>query len=419
MRKFHGKGMIAVGLAAVLVSGSIVPTGATSDMEDEKESIQQQIDENQQQQEEKEDELEQVQSQINELENQIQDYNDTLGTLSADINDLNQKMDDKQAEINEIQADYDEQYEMMKLRIQYMYENGNTQMLDLFFSSTSFADFLNKAQYFNDIVEYDRNMLDKMEATRVSLVNAKKELQGQKDTLVTKQEEVRSNLAYISDLKKEQDSLYTQLSDEMADLQAQAYELDGDMSALDAEIQAYLDDLERQRQAEEERRRQEEIRRQEEEERRQQEEEQNNSSPENGGSGGSESGGSTSSYGWVWPAPGCYQLNDYFGYRPDPPSYHHGIDLETGYGHEYVAVADGVVVVAGYDSSLGYYVMVDHGGICSVYAHSSEMYVSSGQYVTQGQVLGLTGNSGWSFGAHLHFAVMVNGSYVDPLPYLN
>lgn len=416
MKKYYGKGVTALGLVTALVLGSVVSAGATSDMEDEKQSIQHEIDENEREQQEKEAELKRVQSQIDDLENQIQDYNDTLGTLSSDISDLNQQMEDKEVEIGKIQADYDEQYEMMKLRIQYMYENGNTQLLDLFFSSSSFADFLNKAQYFNDIVEYDRNMLDKMEATRVSLERAKQELQNQKDTLVAKQEDVKSSLAYISDLKSEQDSLYLQLSEDMEDLRAQAYELDGDMSALDAEIQEYLEDQERQRQAEELRRQQEE-----EEERRRQEEEQNNSSGSGneGSSSSSSAGGSASSYGWVWPAPGCYQLNDYFGYRPDPPSFHHGIDLETGYGHEYVAVADGVVAVAGYDSSLGYYVMVDHGGIYSVYAHSSEMYVSSGQYVTQGQVLGLTGNTGWSFGAHLHFAVMVNGSYVDPLPYLN
>lgn len=119
------------------------------------------------------------------------------------------------------------------------------------------------------------------------------------------------------------------------------------------------------------------------------------------------SGYSTSSYGYrVHPITGVYKL-------------HGGIDF--GGGGAIVASKSGTVVIAGYDSSWGYHVKIDHGnGIQTLYAHmvAGSLLVSPGQQVSQGQQIGTMGTTGSSTGVHLHFEVYKNGSRVNPAPYL-
>ncbi|MFR4318563.1 MAG: coiled-coil domain-containing protein [Eubacterium sp.] len=66
----------------------------------------------------------------------------------------------------------------MKLRIKYMYENSDTQMLDLILNSKSITEFLNKAEYITELSQYDRNMLDKFKKTRQTIADSKQNLKG-------------------------------------------------------------------------------------------------------------------------------------------------------------------------------------------------------------------------------------------------
>lgn len=102
---------------------------------------------------------------------------------------------------------------------------------------------------------------------------------------------------------------------------------------------------------------------------------------------------------------------------------HQGVDMVgKGYACDYIiAAAPGKVVIAGYSDSAGYYVRIDHGnGVFTRYLHmqANSLKVKVGDTVAKGQVLGYMGSTGRSTGAHLHFDVNVNGSYVDPKPYL-
>lgn len=98
-----------------------------------------------------------------------------------------------------------------------------------------------------------------------------------------------------------------------------------------------------------------------------------------------------------------------------------GVDIEPGgAGHPIYAVADGVVtkVVNGY-TGYGHYIMLDHGnGFQTLYAHNSENFVVVGENVTQGEVIGSIGRTGWAEGYHLHFEVRLNGKYFDPRDYI-
>jgi murein DD-endopeptidase MepM/ murein hydrolase activator NlpD len=109
-----------------------------------------------------------------------------------------------------------------------------------------------------------------------------------------------------------------------------------------------------------------------------------------------------------------------FGWRQDPltgeTTFHKGVDIAVAYGHDVKAAADGVVSFAGVQNGYGNTVVVDHdGGRQTRYAHLSQEFVRAGDIVSEGQVLGKSGNSGRSTGAHLHFEVLVNGRPVDPV----
>jgi len=113
-----------------------------------------------------------------------------------------------------------------------------------------------------------------------------------------------------------------------------------------------------------------------------------------------------------------------FGARTSPrrgaSSYHEGVDWATPVGTSCVAASSGTVAKAGWSSGYGYVIYINHiDGKQTRYAHLSKIYVSAGQYVTQGQKIALTGNTGVSTGAHLHFEIRINGTPVNPISILN
>lgn len=87
-------------------------------------------------------------------------------------------------------------------------------------------------------------------------------------------------------------------------------------------------------------------------------------------------------------------------------------------GADFVAMADGIVIKAVYNSSYGNMVMIDHGnGIVTLYAHGSQILVKTNQVVKQGQAVLKVGSTGDSTGPHAHFEVRINGNTVNPMQY--
>ncbi len=121
------------------------------------------------------------------------------------------------------------------------------------------------------------------------------------------------------------------------------------------------------------------------------------------------------------PVPG--RVTSGFGYRVHPifgtKKLHTGWDMQASYGDPIHAAADGVVVSAGPRGGYGNAVVIDHGGgMATLYAHQSRVAVSAGQHVSQGQVVGYVGCTGYCTGPHLHFEVRIGGRPVDPTPYM-
>jgi murein DD-endopeptidase MepM/ murein hydrolase activator NlpD len=116
-------------------------------------------------------------------------------------------------------------------------------------------------------------------------------------------------------------------------------------------------------------------------------------------------------------------LTSPFGPRRSPfgsgIEFHDGIDLAAPLGTAVVAAGDAVVAAAGWKSTFGRVVILDHGnGITTLYAHLAAIYVEAGQTVERGTTIGAVGSSGRSTGPHLHFTVSVDGRAVDPMQYL-
>ena len=124
--------------------------------------------------------------------------------------------------------------------------------------------------------------------------------------------------------------------------------------------------------------------------------------------------------GFIWPVYG--PISEYYGAPRGAGTYHAGLDIDQtfNYGGAIAAAAPGQVVLATSDGyGYGAYVVIRHdNGYETLYAHMSAIYVTQGQYVSQGEIIGAIGCTGYCTGPHLHFEVRINGATVDPLAYL-
>ena len=389
--------------------------------EETKEDVEQQKEEAQQAQEEANANAEKYQKKVdkltaavNELDKQATDISTQIVEKKQQAEDLQNEIDETQTKLAEAQVSEDNQYEAMKKRIQYLYEEGDVAYIDALMSSASFEDSLNKSEYVDQLSTYDQKQLNKLVKT--------------KNDIAEYQQTLKDDLADVEKVK--------------ADLETKQADLDDVISQKNAEINKYSDDVEMQKALAAEYAKQEselddklaELARQEqqrlEEERKQREAEQqqqdNNGGSDNSGSdsdnSGSNNGGSTTGSGqYIWPVSG--PITDYFGPRESPTagasSNHMGIDIGCSYGVPIAAADAGVVTVAEWGESGGNYVMIDHGnGFVTMYLHNSSLAVSVGDVVSQGQTIAYAGSTGYSTGTHCHFSVFLNGSYVNPLDYL-
>ena len=389
--------------------------------EETKEDVEQQKEEAQQAQEEANANAEKYQKKVdkltaavNELDKQATDISTQIVEKKQQAEDLQNEIDETQTKLAEAQVSEDNQYEAMKKRIQYLYEEGDVAYIDALMSSASFEDSLNKSEYVDQLSTYDQKQLNKLVKT--------------KNDIAEYQQTLKDDLADVEKVK--------------ADLETKQADLDDVISQKNAEINKYSDDVEMQKALAAEYAKQEselddklaELARQEqqrlEEERKQREAEQqqqdNNGGSDNSGSdsdnSGSNNGGSTTASGqFIWPVSG--PITDYFGPRESPTagasSNHMGIDIGCSYGVPIAAADAGVVTVAEWGESGGSYVMIDHGnGFVTMYLHNSSLAVSVGDVVSQGQTIAYAGSTGYSTGTHCHFSVFLNGSYVNPLDYL-
>ena len=339
--------------------------------------------------------IQQLEADKSNLQNYIARLDEEAASLTRQIEKLNEDIEEKKEEIVQAQAELDEaqrvadqQYEDMKLRIQYLYENGNPSYLEMFLTADSIGDFLNKSTYVKAMSEYDRKMMDEYIAQKEAVAAAKAVLESEEE-----------ELELMADAAKEQKAtVEAPIKKKTAEIQSYQAQIDSQNS----EAAEFKEDLEEQ------------------EKLLNQIEEQiaaaalANASMDDGDGGAS---------GFVWPCPSSRRITSGFGPRTQPvpgaSTNHKGIDIGAAHGSSIVAAAGGRVTTSTYSGSAGNYIVISHGnGLSTVYMHCSALYVSAGDVVSAGQSIAAVGSTGFSTGPHLHFGVIKNGAYVNPRNYV-
>ncbi len=251
MKKKWLPGLPAVCLIACLFCYFQVQAASVSDLKDQQEAAQQEADELEKARQELEASLGDMNSQLYQLSGSIEELQVQIGQSEEELARLEQ-------ELSEAEEKEQRQYEDMKLRIQYLYENSSDLSWTALLESQSFADFLNRIQYISDITGYDRRLLADYQTTLENIADCRTQMEQHRQQLLASQEE----------LGQQENTLLASIADTQQDLDETAGELAGKQQEADklaeqiAAMEAYERQLEAQRAAEAAKR-MEEIRRQE------------------------------------------------------------------------------------------------------------------------------------------------------------
>lgn len=334
----------------------------------------------------------------------VRELDASLEKTAQEISNLQDQIGTKEGEIAVTKEELEsarqteeQQYEAMKLRIQYMYEKGDTNYIDMLLEAKSFSDMLNKAEYISQISEYDRKQLDAYVATKNRIAEKEAVLEEEHTQLLTLEKQAEAKHASVETLLAGKQQELKNYESKIASAENQINEYEKDLAAQEAKI--------KQIEAE--------IRRQEEEARKKAE-----------AAGQTYKTASLGDIKFIWPCPSSSRITSGFGGRSSPTegasSNHKGIDIGASTGSNILAAASGTVTISTYSASAGNYVMISHGGgVSTVYMHCSSRLVSAGDKVSQGDVIAKVGSTGYSTGPHLHFEIRNNGSYVNPSKYVS
>ncbi|MCH5259552.1 MAG: C40 family peptidase [Lachnospiraceae bacterium] len=228
-----------------------------SDLQDDIKHNQSQLDNVNQQISDYEDEQEAVEEEINDLDAE-------MVALLTDINLIQEAIEDKEADIAQTQLDYnaalavqEEQYESMKIRIKFMYERGEASYLEMFFGASSMGDMMNKANYVEELYDYDRNLLEEYKLTVQKVAELQDTLEEEKSELETSKTELEEEQAYVKEVLAQKKQEYENYNAVLAKAKQEAAAYTAKIKQETAQIKK-LEEEERKRREEEERKRREE-----------------------------------------------------------------------------------------------------------------------------------------------------------------
>ena len=339
-----------------------------------------------------------LQSEKRDLETYVKELDSNLADVEEKIAELKELIAEKEKEIlettkelEEAEKKEEEQYRAKKKRAQFVYEKGNKYYLELLFTSGSFGEFLNRKSYVEKMSEYDARMLEQYVTNRKLIEVCKKELEADAELLEeakAKVDEQQKNLEVLISAKEGEINKY---AGDIKDQQKAIAEYEASIAVQNQVISTLEAALQEQRKK----------------------------LLEEGKEDLAYDGGM-----FKWPCPNYTRISDDYGMRMHPilhvEKFHNGIDLAAPSGSPILAAYDGEVIAADYNSSMGNYIMINHGGgLITIYMHASKLYVSKGTMVARGEKIAGVGTTGRSTGNHLHFGVRLNGEYVSPWNYLS
>lgn len=360
------------------------------------------------QQEEVQENLSEAMQEIANLDTQIETNESEIQSLETQIDELQASIDQKEVEIQEKQEEYDENEALLSERLVVMYEKGETSFLDLLFSSEGLVDFLSNYYSLSQLAECDMELLESINTEKQEIESAKAELENQKTQITSLKAEKQTKTITLQQQKEEREQKAQNLSEEDKQLEAEIKANNDRIEQMENDAQKQLEALEEQ------------IKKA----------QQSNSSNNSGSNSGSSNGGSaTNGSGlhfdgtFIWPCNNkvvTSTMKNRWGRK------HKGIDIGARYENVY-ATASGYAYTLENPSGYGHYIVIIHGNnYISLYGHLNSFKITSGQYVTQGQVIAQSGNSGSSTAPHLHYELRRASSIsqffsvnpLDPLDYL-
>ena len=317
------------------------------------------------------------------LDQQITNLSSQIRTVEAQISTYETLITQTEAELAEAQEKEEAQYELFCSRVRDMEKRGTVSYWSVLFRATSFTDLLGRLDIINEIMDADQAVIDELKALQ-------EEIETKKTELETSKKESEAAKADLVTKKNDLDVQRTKANQLVQEIESNESEYQSTLDAIEAEeesIQKKIVQLSQQLAA------------------------------QNGSSSSAALGG------YIWPV-SSRRITSPFGNRntgiAGASTNHKGVDIGGVYYTSQVHAAKaGTVIISTYSSSYGNYVVVSHGsGNTTLYAHMSSRNVSVGDYVNQGDVLGITGSTGISSGPHLHFEITENGTRVNPLNYL-
>lgn len=370
-------------LILIIINLGLTYAVTSSELESKKKDIDEQIAETNSEIAGVKSKMSNTLTQINRLNLQIGSYQDEISELESQLAVLNVQISEKEASIIEQEQKYNEQKELLEKRLVAMYESGTTTFLDMLLNSDGLADFISKYYLISQLAEYDTDLLEAIEQTRLKIEAEKAELDATKQSVESSKQTMQAKSNALSVSVNEKNKLVNTLSAEEKTLEEQLAQFEKDKREVQARLAALAS---------------------------------NNKTTITV---------TPSAAGYGTPIAGKTKFNittGYYGY-----SGHTGVDFACSSGTQILAVKSGVVAISeamysnGSYRSYGEYIVIDHGdGTMTLYAHGlpGSRQVSKGQSVSQGQVIMQVGSTGNSTGPHLHFEVRIGGKPVNPVPYL-
>ena len=351
-----------------------------------------------------------LQSQLDSKRAQLEHANSREGVLSSTIQRLGERLDQLRGEVATlrnreaiVQAELDKKeaelkrakdrlavlrvrlkrsLKVLRERLVAIYKSSPPDTLTVILSSEGFDDLLSRYEYLERIQSQDTSIAERVRNLRNQTKDTVERVRVARNEIAAKQAELARTRSELESVEGDLSATRQQDEQALAQVQDTQEELEGDLSDIQAQIQAQLAAAQSTAPA-----------------------------PPAGPVQGE------SSSGFIWPVSGPV-TSPFCEPRPWEAC-HPGIDIGVASGTPIQAVANGTVSIAGPNGGYGNYTCIDHGGgLASCYAHQQSILVSVGQEVSQGQTIGISDCTGLCFGPHLHFEVRVNGQVVDPMGYL-
>jgi murein DD-endopeptidase MepM/ murein hydrolase activator NlpD len=305
----------------------------------------------------------------------------------AELNGIRDRLERARSRLALLRARLIGSQKVLAARLVAIYKDGDPDILSVVLDSTSFGDFLDRTEFLARIADQDEKVITlvrrvKREVTELTeqLTGLEAQAEAARNAILSKRNEVLVVKNRIVGRRDELAQARDGRAAILARVRTSRSHAEEDLAALER-IQARV------------------------------------TAQVRGAGGGGPSAGPIrrGSGRFIWPVNGA--VSSPFGQRWG--RLHAGIDISAGSGTPIRAAASGRVILQGPTGGYGNYTCIGHGGgISTCYAHQSRYATSSGQSVSQGQVIGYVGCTGHCFGDHLHFEVRINGSPVDPLGYL-